>query len=313
MDIITQPVGLRSKADNFRSSGQTIGFVPTMGYLHDGHRALIARARKECDVVIVSIFVNPSQFGPNEDLDRYPRDFEADTELCKQENVDIIFHPEVKEMYSGDATDVVVSYPHLSRKLCGHFRPGHFDGVTTIMSKLLTLVGACSCYMGKKDAQQLLIMRKLVSDMFFDVSVIGCSTIREVDGLALSSRNVYLSADQRKQALSISRNLENIARALQSGEVNIEQCLARAIDSMNNSGLEVQYCELVECITLEPVRTLLCGQYVLCIAAVCGNTRLIDNFFVEVSREGDLIIDRGEQSSDTLNISQDISTEATHV
>ena len=313
MDIISEPGDLRSKANSFRSMDQTIGFVPTMGYLHDGHRALIARARKECDVVIVSIFVNPSQFGPQEDLDRYPRDFAADTELCEQENVDIIFHPDVNEMYVGDTTDVVVSYPQLSQKLCGHFRPGHFDGVTTIMSKLLTLVGACSCYMGKKDAQQLLIIKKLVSDMFFDVEVIGCSTIREADGLALSSRNAYLSADRRKQALSISKNLENIAQTLESREVNIEQCLAQAIDSMNNAGLDVQYCEFVECIDLEPVRELLAGQYVLCIAALCGNTRLIDNFFVEVSPEGDVIIDRGQQRSGTMNVLQDISTEATHV
>ncbi len=312
MDIISQPEVLRSNVNNLRSMNQNIGFVPTMGYLHDGHRALIARARKECDVVIVSIFVNPSQFGPNEDLDRYPRDFEADTKLCKEENVDIIFHPQAKEMYSG-ASDVVVSCPQLSQKLCGHFRPGHFDGVTTIMSKLLTLVGACSCYMGKKDAQQLLIMKKLVAEMFFDVSVIGCSTVRENDGLALSSRNAYLSADQRKQGLSISLNLENIARALQSGEVNIEQCLAQAIDSMNNSGLEVQYCEFVECNNLEPVRELFPGHYVLCLAAVCGNTRLIDNFFVEVSPEGDVIIDRGQVSSDTLSALPDSSTEATHV
>ena len=312
MDIISQPEVLRSNVNNLRSMNQNIGFVPTMGYLHDGHRALIARARKECDVVIVSIFVNPSQFGPNEDLDRYPRDFEADTKLCKEENVDIIFHPQAKEMYSG-ASDVVVSCPQLSQKLCGHFRPGHFDGVTTIMSKLLTLVGACSCYMGKKDAQQLLIMKKLVAEMFFDVSVIGCSTVRENDGLALSSRNAYLSADQRKQGLRISLNLENIARALQSGEVNIEQCLAQAIDSMNNSGLEVQYCEFVECNNLEPVRELFPGHYVLCLAAVCGNTRLIDNFFVEVSPEGDVIIDRGQVSSDTLSALPDSSTEATHV
>lgn len=305
MNKISQIEKVRDEITQARVHNKTIGFVPTMGFLHRGHLSLIEKARAECDFVIVSIFVNPTQFGEGEDLDRYPRDIDADTSLCENAGVDILFHPAVEEMYpTHDADNLLVSYPDLSKKLCGKFRPGHFDGVTTIMSKLLTIISPDKCYMGKKDGQQLIILNRLIHDSFFPVSLIGCPTIREADGLALSSRNEYLTADQRREAAEINNNLKIVAESLSSGNGNIEEALTQAIVRLEDHELTVQYFDYVDIETLESVRTISPGSYLLCAAVMCGTTRLIDNYSVIVTSQGACEIDRGIkiQLSDSAHV-----------
>ncbi len=290
----TRTIDVRNAIMDARSQGRTVGYVPTMGYLHVGHRSLIERARSECDYVVVSVFVNPTQFGVGEDLDRYPRDLDADSQMCESSGVDVLFHPEVSEIYPEHPFDaLVVSYPELSTKLCGAFRPGHFDGVTTVMSKLLNIVSPNKCYMGKKDGQQLLIVKRLVADSFFDVDIVGCSTVRESDGLALSSRNAYLSADERTVAAELNKSLEKVARVIESGNPEIDVAISRAREELTRGGLVVQYCDLVDADTLEPARELSPGEYLLGVAALCGTTRLIDNYSVAVTQQGEFEIDRG--------------------
>lgn len=248
-----------------------------MGALHQGHASLIKRARRECDKVIVSIFVNPAQFGPKEDLSRYPRPFAADSRLCASLGVDILYHPSVKEVYPDGFGTLVEPPARLAEVLCGKFRPGHFKGVATVVLKLFETVRPDRAYFGEKDYQQLTIIRKMVSDLDLAVEVVGCPTVRERDGLALSSRNAYLSPDERAaspllyQALDAGRRLAESGRAARAG---VERLVKRQIRRIPGSRLD--YASLVDAATLAPARRL-SGRLRLLAAVRVGRTRLIDN------------------------------------
>ncbi len=268
--------GLRSRLAEARSAGGAVGFVPTMGFLHAGHRSLIERARGENDAVVVSIFVNPLQFNPGEDFDSYPRDLERDLELCATAGADIVFAPDRSEMYpEPPATTVRVGA--LADVLCGASRPGHFDGVATVVAKLLSIVGECSAYFGEKDFQQLAIIGRMAADLSLPVRVVGCPTVREPDGLALSSRNAYLSDAERSQAPVLRRALQAGAALVQSGETSaaaVEAEMAAAIAAAPLAQLD--YTAAVPASTLiaeEPLQ----GEVRLLAAARFGQARLIDN------------------------------------
>lgn len=269
---------------------ERVGFVPTMGYLHEGHLSLVKRSRAECDLTVVSIFVNPAQFGPNEDLDRYPRDEERDRSLLEKEGVDLLFLPSVDEMYPpGFAARVEV--PGLSERLCGAFRPGHFSGVCTVVLKLFEMVRPARAYFGLKDAQQFLILRRMVRDLNLPVAMIGCPTIREGDGLARSSRNVYLSEEERSIAPVIYRALTRAADRIESAASPLPsagEILAEVRSTIESAGpFKIDYVQLVDPETLCDLKEarLPC---LLAVAAWLGRTRLIDNIL--------LGLDKGEGS-----------------
>ncbi len=254
-----------------RTLGKTIGFVPTMGALHDGHTSLMDIARQQCDVLIVSIFVNPLQFGANEDLDTYPNTPEADHHLCAEHDVDIVFRP--TKMYPNNHS-TTVAVTGLTSGLCGASRPTHFDGVTTVVSRLFGLTQPNVAVFGQKDFQQLAVIRRMVTDLALPVKIVGAPIVRESDGLALSSRNAYLSDTERKRALSLSASLTKVQTAIHSGTVCTEQ-----LSSLVESALTVDavdYIAFVDADTLEPVQTVTDNTQ-LCLAAYLGSTRLIDN------------------------------------
>ncbi|MCX5654301.1 MAG: pantoate--beta-alanine ligase [Planctomycetota bacterium] len=259
-----------------RGRGQTIGLVPTMGALHEGHAGLIRAARGETGCVVVSIFVNPTQFGAGEDFMRYPRPLEKDMETCRREGADVVFTPSADEMYpDGFATTVGVA--GLSEKMCGAFRPGHFDGVCTVVAKLFAIVQPDAAYFGEKDAQQLAIVRRMAADLDLPVEVRGCPTVREPDGLAMSSRNAYLSADERRRALALSAALADARLAMAAGEreaAKIEAAVRRRLDA--TPGLDLQYVAVVDPDTLADL-TRVADKVLVAVAAKVGATRLIDN------------------------------------
>lgn len=314
MKLISHVEDLTSALDDVRASGKRIGFVPTMGYLHAGHASLIAEARAKNDAVVVSLFVNPTQFGANEDLDRYPRDLEADRLVCEKAGVDILFYPSVEEMYPAgvDATETI-SIPEMSNKLDGQFRTGHFDGVTTVMSKFFSIVGSCRCYMGMKDAQQVLILQQLVAQSFGDCEIVACPTIRDEGGLALSSRNTYLTIDQREIALSLFAMLDNVASAIEQGNIDVHTLCEHARSTLEVAGFTIQYFDFVDRTTLDSVTTpRVSGPYLLCVAALIGNTRLIDNFFIDFV-DGRATVDRGIVATNMISSQENVATEAPHV
>lgn len=260
---------------------QTVGFVPTMGALHEGHASLIRRARAETDLVVVSIFVNPLQFAANEDLDQYPQPLDGDRRLCKSLGVDLIFAPTPAEMYGDSATFTVVPPASLTGGLCGKFRPGHFAGVATVVVKLLQLVQPTIAYFGTKDAQQLAIIRKLVQDLFIPVTIRGCPIVRDSNGLALSSRNQYLSDREKEQAIALSRSLQSAQISFQSGETAAAKLIETAQQVLAKfPAVKLQYLELVHPETLQPL-TEITESGLLAIAAHVGNTRLIDNVMLK--------------------------------
>ena len=266
-----------------KRQGKTIGFVPTMGYLHAGHTSLIDIARKRADVVIVSIFVNPTQFAPTEDLDRYPRDFERDLKLCTEHGADAIFAPEPGEMYSADAS-TWVQETMLSRPLCGASRPTFFRGVTTVVSKLFLLAQPDFAVFGLKDAQQLFVVRRMVRDLDFPVEIIAAPLVRDADGLALSSRNRYLSDDERKRALSIHRTLLKCkAEILSRGVAAAPAILAEGKKDLAAAGGKVDYLEILDSNDLEPVDADT-KEVLLAAAVFFGTTRLIDNELFGVTK-----------------------------
>jgi pantoate--beta-alanine ligase len=252
-----------------------VGVVPTMGYLHDGHLALVRRARAECGATIVTLFVNPAQFGPNEDLARYPRDFERDRELCAREGVDVLFAPPVEEVYPGGFATQVEVEP-LSRRWEGEHRPGHLRGVATVVAKLLLMTGADRAYFGEKDYQQLQVVTRLARDLNIPVEIVGCPTVREADGLALSSRNVYLTAEERPRAVSLSRGLRAAQRAYAAGERSGERLEALIGGAVRAAGLSLDYAVVVDPETLEPLDEV-GGRARALVAARLGRVRLIDN------------------------------------
>ena len=254
-----------------------VGLVPTMGYLHEGHRSLMRRAREECATVVVTIFVNPTQFGPNEDFTRYPRDEARDLATCEGEGVDIVFAPSIQEMYLAGA-ETTVSVGALSRVLEGAARPGHFDGVATVVTKLFAIAQADRGYFGQKDAQQLMVIRRLVEDLRIPTEVVGCPIVREADGLALSSRNVYLSPEERGQALSLSRGLRAAEAAWAAGERDADVLRRRVRDEIEAQPLaNIDYVSLADQRTLDEQRGPVAAPSLLSLAVRFGATRLIDN------------------------------------
>lgn len=260
------------------SSGKTIGFVPTMGYLHEGHLSLVKRARAENDVVVVSIFVNPTQFGPNEDFKEYPRDLERDLRLLEPLGVDYVFYPSVDEMYPPQYS-VFVEEILLSRFLCGARRPGHFRGVCTIVAKLFNIVKPTRAYFGQKDAQQFRILKRMVENLNMDVEMIEMPIVREPDGLALSSRNVYLSPEEREVATKLYASLKRAEELYNSGERDASRIKEAMIEVLSHPLIRVDYVEIVDETTLEPVLRIE-GKVVVAVAAFVGKARLIDNIIL---------------------------------
>jgi pantoate--beta-alanine ligase len=276
MRIIETIEEMKKFSEEMREKKKTIGFVPTMGYLHEGHLSLVRRARAENDVVVVSIFVNPTQFGPNEDYERYPRDFERDRKLLERENVDCVFHPSVEEMYPPDFS-TFVEETKLSKPLCGRSRPGHFQGVCTVVTKLFNIVKPHRAYFGQKDAQQFRVLRRMVRDLNMDVEMIECPIVREPDGLAMSSRNVYLTPEERKQALALYQSLKIAENLFLNGErdaVKIKEAMINHLSRFDR--VKIDYVEIVDEETLEPVEKI-DRKVIVAVAAWVGKARLIDN------------------------------------
>ncbi len=269
---------LRSALRPLRREGRTIGLVPTMGYLHDGHLSLVRRARAESDVVVVSLFVNPAQFGPGEDLEAYPRDERRDSALAEAEGADLLFAPSTEEVYpEGFATSVTVS--GLTEVMCGdpaRRGPEHFAGVTTVVTKLLNIAQPDVVYFGQKDAQQALVIRRLVRDLDIPVRVSVCPTVREDDGLALSSRNAYLDPEERERATALSRALRAAEARVSAGVVDAQEVLRAARAELDGAGVEPEYLELRSAADLSPVDRVN-GSTLLAVAARVGHARLIDN------------------------------------
>lgn len=272
---------VKANVREWKKAGLTIGLVPTMGYLHEGHASLIERARKECDKVIVSDFVNPIQFGPKEDLATYPRDFEADCKLCEGLGADLIFHPEPDEMYL-DGFHSYVGVDTLSTELCGKSRPIHFNGVCTVVSKLFNITEADKAYFGEKDAQQLAIVKRMVRDLNFNIEIVGCPIIREKDGLAKSSRNTYLNDDERKKALIIHQALTKGEEMVRSGEKDANKVKDTVRSIIESEPIcRVDYVEIVDWNELQKVDTI-DGPILTAVAVYMDEkVRLIDNFIVE--------------------------------
>jgi pantoate--beta-alanine ligase len=273
---------MRTIIGEAKRKGSRIGIVPTMGYLHQGHLSLVAAAKEKCDLVVMSIFVNPLQFGPNEDFERYPRDLERDWQLAESAGVDVLFTPSVSEMYPQPIL-TTVSVANISAPLCGSSRPGHFDGVATVVMKLLQIVQPDYAFFGQKDAQQVAVVTQMVNDLSVPVEIVPCPTVREADGLAMSSRNVYLRPEEREQALVLSRGLKQAEvwiKEKQSPETIREGVIAMIREMPLAS---IDYVELLHYPQLTPVEKLESGQTVIMALAVrFGNTRLIDNSIVTV-------------------------------
>ena len=268
---------VRKYVKSWRKEGKTVGFVPTMGFLHEGHKSLIDCAVKENDSVVVSDFVNPTQFGPNEDLETYPRDMERDAALCEEEGAKLIFNPKPAEIYDNALT--TVSVDKITKVLCGKTRPTHFNGVCTVVSKLFNIVMPDRAYFGQKDAQQLLVIKKMVKDLNFDIEIVGCPIIREEDGLAKSSRNTYLSTEERKAALCLSRGL-NKGRELAEKGADVSAVRSAILEEIEKEPLaRVDYVEIVDLDNLEPAKST--KNILAAIAVYVGKTRLIDNFILE--------------------------------
>lgn len=279
MKVVHTIQEVRDFVKSQRAEGKSIGFVPTMGYLHEGHLSLMKRAKEDNDVVVVSIFVNPMQFGPNEDLDSYPRDLEHDAELCESVGVSLIFHPEPEEMYAPDFTSFV-DMDGVTKELCGKSRPIHFRGVCTVVNKLFNIVTPDRAYFGQKDAQQLAVIRRMVRDLNMDIQIVGCPIVREEDGLAKSSRNTYLSAKERKAALVLSRAVrlgEQMAKDGEKEAAKIEAAMRELIEAEPLA--KIDYVSIVNAVSIESVETLQ-GEILGAIAVYIGKTRLIDNFMI---------------------------------
>ncbi|MCK4563207.1 MAG: pantoate--beta-alanine ligase [Verrucomicrobia bacterium] len=276
MDIIRSPKEMQCRALELKREGRIVGFVPTMGFLHEGHLSLMRIARKRCDVLVASIFVNPTQFGPDEDLDAYPRDFGCDESLCEEEGVDLVFYPEPATMYAADAS-VWVDEVSLSTGLCGAAREGHFRGVCTVVAKLFNLVLPDLAVFGEKDAQQVRIIERMVRDLDFPVEIVRGPIVREPDGLAMSSRNKYLSGQQRKDALCLCRSLDLAQKMCGERERSVSALRRAMLDCIEPlDGVEVDYVEFVDDRSLAVVDEIK-GDVLVALAVKIGATRLIDN------------------------------------
>src|SRR5579864_1067435 len=275
MKTITTIVEMRAACSAAKQGGKRLGFVPTMGALHEGHLSLVRAAREKCDVVAASVFVNPKQFGPNEDFAKYPRDLERDSKLLAHEGVALLFAPTAEEMYPAGA-ETVVYVEGLSERLCGRSRPRHFRGVTTVVAKLFNIVEPDAAFFGQKDAAQLAIIRRMARDLNIPVEIVGCPIVREPDGLAMSSRNAYLSPAERPHALALSRALRQMEENFAAGERDANKLIAAGKAVLAQQPVvKLDYLEIVDPATLEPVQDA--SGALVAIAAFVGNTRLIDN------------------------------------
>ncbi|CRM01483.1 MULTISPECIES: pantoate--beta-alanine ligase [Pseudomonas] len=274
---------LRAAVTHARSAGKRIGFVPTMGNLHDGHATLVTKAAQQADFVVASIFVNPLQFGANEDLDKYPRTLAADQERLLQAGCNLLFAPTVEEMYpEGMSGQTRVSVPHVSEGLCGASRPGHFEGVATVVSKLFNMVQPDIAVFGQKDYQQLAVIRAMVHDLNMPIQIIGEPTVRAEDGLALSSRNGFLSEQERAIAPVLYRSLSHIAAAIKAGDHDFASLRAEQVRQIEAAGLRLDYLEVRQGVHLRPA-TAQDQDIVILVAAFLGSTRLIDNLHLNLS------------------------------
>ena len=280
MIVLDRIADLREAIVNFKSQGKTIGFVPTMGSLHKGHLSLMKRAGQENDLLVTSIFVNPKQFGPAEDFDKYPRDHERDLDLCRQEEVDLVFLAREDEFYPENYLTYVRT-EGITEGLCGRTRPGHFQGVTTVLTKFFNLVEPNRAYFGRKDAQQLIVVRKMVEDLNFPIEIIACETEREEDGLARSSRNIYLSQEERKDASLIYRSLLEAREKIEAGDYDINS-IRKLMEEIIERGPsnKIDYIEFVDSSNLERLGRVELGRTLIALAVNTGKTHLIDNIFI---------------------------------
>lgn len=275
MEIIRTPAEMTAWANQVLADGQTIGLVPTMGFFHEGHLCLMRKAREKADRTVVSLFVNPIQFGANEDLGRYPRDFSRDSQLADAEGVDVLFAPEAQAMYPSEvSTRVIVS--GVTEGLCGASRPGHFAGVTTVVAKLFHIIKPHCAVFGRKDFQQLAVIERMAADLNWDVEIIGHPIVREADGLAMSSRNTYLSAQERQAALCLFRAIGHARRRVRTGLVEAKILLLEVEELLQQEAVTIEYVSIVDQATLRPQAVLQKGA-VLAMALKVGVTRLIDN------------------------------------
>ena len=273
MEIIEKPKEMQNFSEALRLSGKKIAFVPTMGYLHEGHLSLMREGRRRGDVLVVSIFVNPTQFGPGEDYDRYPRDFERDVKLMKDIPVDVVFYPSPQDMYP-EGYQTFVEVTELTKYLCGRSRPGHFRGVTTVVAKLFNIVKPHVALFGYKDYQQLKVIERMVKDLNFDLEIVGMPIVREKDGLAMSSRNTYLSPQEREDALSIYRALKKAEEMFKEGVRDAEE-IRRMVRSMLKG--EIDYVSVCDPETLVEIEGEIKDKALLAVAVKIGKARLIDN------------------------------------
>lgn len=281
MQIASTIQQVRDQVKAWRKEGLTVGLVPTMGYLHEGHASLMKQSVAQCDRTVVSVFVNPTQFGPGEDLESYPRDFDRDSALCQEMGVDLIFHPEVSEMYADGAATYVEILSDMPKRLCGKTRPIHFRGVCTVVSKLFNIVQPDKAFFGQKDAQQLAIIRRMVRDLSYGIEIVGCPIVREADGLAKSSRNTYLNTEERRAALVLSQSVFLGERMAREGERDAHTLVAAMKEHIAKEPLaRIDYVEAVDAVTMEPLDTLNVPALVA-MAVYIGKTRLIDNFILE--------------------------------
>ncbi len=281
MKIATTIAEVRAQVAAWKKEGLTVGLVPTMGYLHEGHASLVDEAVRQCDRVVASVFVNPTQFGPNEDLEDYPRDFDRDKALLEEHGCHLVFHPSVEEMYPEGAATYVEIHSDMPKQLCGKTRPIHFRGVCTVVSKLFNIVTPDKAFFGQKDAQQLAILRRMVRDLSYGIQLVGCPIVREADGLAKSSRNTYLNPQERQAALVLSQAVKLGQELVAQGERDAEKLVAAMSAHIAAQPLaRIDYVEAVDGVTMEPVETLQ-GTVLVAMAVYIGKTRLIDNFIVE--------------------------------
>ncbi len=282
MQLFTNTAEMQTWCLEQKKAGQTIGLVPTMGYLHQGHLALVRRARSSCDKVVVSIFVNPIQFGVGEDFEEYPRDLEKDRQMLEEGQVDAIFAPSVKEMYPPGYNSYVEVQGEVAEKLCAQSRPGHFRGVTTVISKLFHICCPDMAFFGQKDAQQAMVIEKMVRELNFPLRIVRVPTEREADGLAMSSRNVYLNEDMRSQALVLNQALQAARDLIYTGERDVKKVKELLLQIINSSpAANIDYAEIYDAETLADIREIN-DRVLIALAVKFGSTRLIDNLIVEV-------------------------------
>ena len=280
MIVVRTVRDMQRRADDWRKSGKTIGLVPTMGFLHDGHIALMREARDKADVVVASIFVNPTQFGPGEDLAKYPRDFEGDEAKCRTVGVDAIYYPSAEEMYP-EGYQTYINVKELSQWLCGAARPTHFQGVATVCAKLFNAVKPHVAVFGMKDYQQLQVIRRMVKDLDMDMKIVGMPTVREPDGLAMSSRNKYLTNDERKRATALYKSLKAVSASHSKGENDPEKLIGIVKEGLKEAEpCEIDYIELRDAETLKPAQKITDNPAVMALAVKLGAARLIDNIVI---------------------------------